>query len=143
MIWILIHYQIYGLQILSPFYKLPFHIVGCLLVPHAPWAFPSFIFVFLFLLTGWFQMTYHLVWRLFLLPDQVCYRCCLSYFLFHSLFPSTPEFLFVSSSWFYLFAELFILSLYCFLDFIELSMLSYSSLSFLKTVLLNYLSTNM
>ena len=126
------------------------HSISCLFILLGVYWYPTFHglfplffnFVFLFLLTGWFQMTYHLVCRLFLLLDQVCYRCCLSYFLFHSLYPSTPEFLFVSSSWFYLFTELSILSLYCFLDFVELSMLSYSSLSFLKTILLNYLSSN-
>ena len=68
-----------------PLYKLPFHFVGCLLVPHIPCAFPSLFhfFVFLFLLPGWLQMTHHLVCRLFLLLDQYATNAvfCTFYFI--------------------------------------------------------------
>lgn len=72
-----------------PLYKLPFHFVGCLLVPHIPCAFPSLFhfFVFLFLLPGWLQMTHHLVCRLFLLLDQYATNAVFRTFYFIHCIP--------------------------------------------------------
>ena len=88
-------------------------------------------------------MTYYLVCRLFLCLIKYVTNALFHSFYFIHCIPQLQNFCLVLLPDFYLFAELFTLFLHCFLDFIELSMLSYISLSFLKTILLNYLSSNM
>lgn len=69
--------------------------------------------------------------------------CTLLCFSSHPLYSSAPEFLFGFFYNFYLSLELLILMVYCFPDFVELPIFSFSSHNFLRLLILNSLSVNL